>query len=119
MVNAALEWSNGCWAGRTPRPLWIVGISPIRIRTRAITSAALKWKLLRYRLMLEYGEDPEDIELETKQMYDLYQKINPASGFSVPNPSPLTTGCMNSCPVSPTKNKCKNPGASVMKHPGF
>lgn len=28
---------NGCWAGRTPRPLWIVGISPIRIRTRAIT----------------------------------------------------------------------------------
>ena len=39
--------------------------------------------------MLEYGEDPEDIELETKQMYDLYQKIYPRKWFQRPKPQPF------------------------------
>lgn len=52
-------------------------------------AAAMEWRLRSYRLMLEYGEDPEDLELETKQMYDLYQKMYPRKWFQRPKPRPF------------------------------
>ncbi len=94
--DAALEWYFKAHAvnervlGRAhPQTALDCGNIAYTYKDKGDYAAALKWKLLRYRLMLEYGEDPEDIELETKQMYDLYQKINPRKWFQRPKPQPF------------------------------
>lgn len=94
--DAALEWYFKAHAvnervlGRAhPQTALDCGNIAYTYKDKGDYAAAMEWRLRSYRLMLEYGEDPEDLELETKQMYDLYQKMYPRKWFQRPKPRPF------------------------------